>query len=105
MSTHATVFTTVDDKVLGIYVHFDGYTDALGRILEENYVCHDDVVLLIEEGDASYIGATIEDSEFYANRGEDLRIWSSDSIEEFISEHGHSYNYYFDPETDEWEVM
>ena len=105
MSTHATIFTTHEDSVIGIYVHFDGYEDALGKTLEENYVDYDDVVQLIEQGDASYIGATIEDSEFYANRGEVLQIWESDSIEDFVNEHGHSYNYFFNPEDEEWELL
>jgi len=105
MSTRATISTEIEGEIKGIYVHFDGYEDGVGKILEDNYLDYDYVVQLIEQGAASYMGNSIEDCDFYYDRGEPLEIYEAEDTEDFITKFGESYNYFFDPETESWEIL
>lgn len=105
MSTRATISTEVDGEIKGIYVHFDGYEDGVGKTLEDHYLDYDYVVQLIEQGSASYIGDAIEDCSFYYDKGEPLEIYEAETTEDFVSKFGEVYNYFFDPEDEEWVLL
>lgn len=104
MATRGTVFTFHDGSYVGIYNHFDSYPEDLGKTLKENYDNINIVKRLIFNGDSSYICETIEDSKFYADSGEPVSVSRADSIKEFVSLHGEDYNYFFNPETNKWEI-
>jgi len=104
MATRGTVFTLANNKVVGIYNHFDSYPSELGRILKEHYNSYEDVLDLISHGDSSYIGRTIEDSKFYSSDGEPIVPCRAQSVDQFIIHHGQEYNYFFDPLTNEWKT-
>lgn len=54
MSTRSTVsLLTNDNKVMSVYVHFDGYLSHNGAILTQQYTNYDDVFKLVSLGDMS----------------------------------------------------
>ena len=53
-------------KVKVIYVHCDGYPYGVGKCLVDHYNTAQLAALLFNHGDASYLGATIEESSFYS---------------------------------------
>jgi hypothetical protein len=53
-----------------IYCHWDGYLSNNGRILKHHYDTEDKVRELIEQGDLSSLGNTIEETVSYRDRGE-----------------------------------
>ena len=53
-------------KVKVIYVHSDGYPYGVGKCLVDHYNNRQLAALLFEHGDASYLGATIEECSFYS---------------------------------------
>ena len=61
-------------KVKVIYVHSDGYPYGVGKCLIDNYNKRELAELLFNQGDASYLGDTIDECSFYGrdwNREED----------------------------------
>ena len=86
MSTHATIaIKNEDGSVDSIYCHHDGYMSHCGSMLSNHYTTPQKVRELIELGDMSSLGETIEDSVFYCrDRGEDLNIGNDASIEDFL---------------------
>ena len=105
MAANATIFTIVDDIVQGICVHDVGDFEGLEDNLRDNYFTHDDVVSLIERGAAEYIGESVDDCEFYADDGELLDIYEADDVQEFLDEFAESVNFFFNPDTESWEVL
>lgn len=98
MSTRSTIWIKNQDSFEGIYCHFDGYLDGVGKTLFEHYNREELVRKLISQGDASYIGETIEDSRFYHTwRNEDLHIFKCRSLLSGKSDF-EEYNYLFDGE-------
>lgn len=62
-------FVKPDKPYIGIYCHFDGYPDGVGKYLNEFYNSYDDVLNLILCGSISYVPVTANDTEaFYAFR-------------------------------------
>lgn len=62
-----------DSTVTGVYCHFDGYLEGVGRTLQENYADLATVRKLVALGDLSSLGPTLEpeDTVAYArDRGE-----------------------------------
>ena len=53
-------------KVKVIYVHCDGYPYGVGKCLVDHYNNRQLAALLFEHGDASYLGATIDECSFYS---------------------------------------
>ena len=53
-------------KVKVIYVHSDGYPYGVGKCLVDNYNNRQLAALLFKQGDASYLGDTIDECSFYA---------------------------------------
>jgi hypothetical protein len=74
------------DVCKSVYCHYDGYLDYTGRILLEHY---DSIKAneLIARGDNSGIKETLEEMNFYADRGEEDVSWQvAHSFEEFLGQ-------------------
>jgi len=52
-------------KVKVIYVHSDGYPYGVGKCLVDNYNRRELAELLFNQGDASYLGDTLDECSFY----------------------------------------
>ncbi len=62
-----------DGTVEAVYCHWDGYPSHNGRILLENYTTFEKTNKLLELGQISSLGKTIEETTFYCrDRGEKL---------------------------------
>jgi hypothetical protein len=63
-----------DGTVTSIYCHFDGYIDGVGKILQENYNTREKMEQLIDLGDISSLGKTIEETvAYHRDRGEEFQ--------------------------------
>lgn len=75
MSTRSNVLIELPDgQVKAIYVHSDGYTSGVGKILMNSYNSYDKALKLFDYGDASYLDDTIDTCSFYSrdwNRGDE----------------------------------
>ena len=66
MSTNSTIAIRNDDGTYRhIYCHWDGYLEGVGLTLLENYTTKEQVNELLDLGDCSTLGESLEDSEFY----------------------------------------
>ena len=79
-----------------VYCHYDGYLDYTGRILLAHY---DSTAAnaLIARGDNSGVKETIEDMNFYSDRGEDNVSWQvAHTFDEFLEQvQGCGCEYYY----------
>lgn len=101
MSTNASVHVKdVSGKVRSIYVHWDGYLSHVGRLLRDNYNTQRAAAELIEMGDCSSLGETLDDSEFYnRDRNEswsDVQPTESDDLQSSLELNSQEFDYYFD---------
>ena len=84
MGTRSLVAVMHGDVCKSVYCHYDGYLDYTGRILHKHY----DSTLanqLIARGDNSGIKETLEEMNFYADRGEEDVSWQvAHTFEEFL---------------------
>jgi hypothetical protein len=84
MGTRSLVAVMHGDVCKSVYCHYDGYLDYTGRILNKYY----DSTLanqLIARGDNSGVKETLEEMNFYADRGEDNVSWQvAHTFEEFL---------------------
>lgn len=106
MSTNSTIaILNEDGTVTGIYCHWDGYVEANGRLLTENYNDEDSVRNLLELGDLSYLEETLDDTCAYARDRGDRKINARtyDDWTDLMIRMGESYNYLFVP-GDGWRV-
>jgi hypothetical protein len=86
MGTRSRVAVMHGDVCKSVYCHFDGYLDYTGRILQEHYdsVRAND---LVSRGDNSGVKETVEEMNFYADRGEEDVDWAvAHSFEEFLDQ-------------------
>lgn len=75
MSTRSRVGYFEDGFIRSVYCHNDGYLEHVGHILFEHYPTLDDVKALVNLGDLSSLGETLETTRSYHNwRGEDIII-------------------------------
>lgn len=65
MATRSVIALSDHNGVHAIYCHWDGNIESVGRILQENYTCKDDIEELISNGDLSSLGNSIDECEFY----------------------------------------
>jgi hypothetical protein len=78
-----------------VYCHYDGYLDYTGEILQKHY----DSTLanaLVARGDNSGVKETLEEMNFYADRGEEDVSWQvAHTFDEFLEQvqncHGEYY--------------
>jgi hypothetical protein len=86
MGTRSRVAVMHGDVCKSVYCHYDGYLDYAGRILLEHY---DSTAAnaLIARGDNSGIKETLEEMNFYADRGEDNVSWKvAHTFDEFLEQ-------------------
>jgi hypothetical protein len=74
------------DVCKSVYCHYDGYLDYTGEILNKHY----DSTLanaLVARGDNSGVKETLEDMNFYSDRGETDVSWQvAHTFEEFLEQ-------------------
>jgi hypothetical protein len=87
MSTNASISIQENKKITTIYNHWDGYIEALGETLIQNYTDPEKVKKLIELGDASSIGKTVEPSKLTQKFGFDGSL--SDEFKALSSKQKH----------------
>ncbi len=96
MGTRSRVAVMHGDVCKSVYCHYDGYLEYTGKILYKHY---DSTAAnaLIARGDNSGVHETIEEMNFYADRGEDNVSWQvAHSFEEFLDQvHGCGGEYYY----------
>ena len=86
MGTRSRVAVMHGDVCKSVYCHYDGYLDYAGRILQSHY----DSTLanaLIARGDNSGVKETLEEMNFYSDRGEEDVSWQvAHTFEEFLEQ-------------------
>ena len=76
-----------DGTVESIYCHFDGYLSHNGEILQEHYSTKEKMEKLIELGDISQLGDTLEETvAYHRDRGEDLNINTHPNVASLFEE-------------------
>lgn len=60
MSTRSAIITQIPDGFLGVYCHFDGYPEGVGRTLQDHYQDQDKIRRLVELGTLSSLGERVE---------------------------------------------
>jgi hypothetical protein len=86
MGTRSRVAVMHGDVCKSVYCHYDGYLDYAGRILLEHY---DSTAanLLVARGDNSGVKPSIEEMNFYSDRGEEDVSWQvAHTFEEFLEQ-------------------
>ena len=86
MGTRSRVAVMHGDVCKSVYCHYDGYLDYAGRILLEHY---DSTAAnaLVARGDNSGVKETIDEMNFYSDRGETDVSWQvAHSFEEFLEQ-------------------
>ena len=95
MGTRSRVAVMHGDVCKSVYCHYDGYLDYTGRVLLENY---DSTRAneLIARGDNSGVKPTIDEMNFYADRGEEDVSWRvAHSFEEFLEQVQNCWGEYY----------
>ncbi len=91
------------------YCHWDGHPNHNGKILVENYNTEDKVFQLLEKGDMSSLGKTLDNSVFYySNCGEDLNKHESLSytdLKNTAKDVDCEYIYVFFPDENVWRYV
>ena len=96
MGTRSRVAVMHGDVCKSVYCHYDGYLEYTGEILHKYY---DSTAAnaLIARGDNSGVKETVEEMNFYADRGEEDVSWQvAHSFEEFLDQvQGCGGEYYY----------
>jgi len=96
MGTRSRVGVMHGDVVKSVYCHYDGYLSCTGKILQQHY---DSVKAnaLVARGDNSGIHETLEEMNFYSDRGEEDVSWQvAHTFEQFLDQvHGCGGEYYY----------
>ena len=86
MGTRSRVGVMHGNVCKSVYCHYDGYLDYTGEILQKHY----DSTLanaLVARGDNSGVKETLEEMNFYADRGETDVSWQvAHTFEEFLEQ-------------------
>ena len=95
MGTRSRVAVMHGDVCKSVYCHYDGYLDYTGRILLAHYNSTA-ANLLIARGDNSGVKETLEEMNFYSDRGEENVSWRvAHSFEEFLEQVNNCYGEYY----------
>jgi hypothetical protein len=88
MGTRSTIALEYADGTVGqIYCHWDGYLDNNGMILHKHYQDPFKVREMLDEGDMSSLGDSVESCTFYKERGEVCPQHMFKNYDEYVSEH------------------
>jgi hypothetical protein len=83
------------DVCKSVYCHYDGYLSYTGEILNKYY----DSTLanaLVARGDNSGVKETLEEMNFYSDRGEEDVSWQvAHTFEEFLEQVGNCFGEYY----------
>ena len=86
MGTRSRVGVMHGDVVKSVYCHYDGYLEHTGKVLLKHYdsaKAND----LVSRGDNSGVQPTIEEMNFYSDRGETDVDWAvASTFEEFLEQ-------------------
>ena len=86
MGTRSRVAVMHGDVCKSVYCHYDGYLDYTGRILLSHYDSSA-ANALIARGDNSGVKETVEEMNFYSDRGEENVSWQvAHTFEEFLEQ-------------------
>ena len=86
MGTRSRVAVMHGDVCKSVYCHYDGYLDYTGRILLSHYDSSA-ANALIARGDNSGVKETVEEMNFYSDRGEEDVSWQvAHTFEEFLEQ-------------------
>jgi len=86
MGTRSRVAVMHGDVCKSVYCHFDGYLQYTGEILFKHYDSAR-ANLLVSMGDNSGVKETVEEMNFYRDRGEEDVSWQvAHSFEEFLEQ-------------------
>lgn len=104
MSTRSHIGIKDSRGITGIYCHFDGYPEGVGRILLENYDTEDKVNALIAKGDMSSLGTSIKECDFYKEgpATEPYTIPDCEDVREKYYQSGKWVDYSYLFENGEW---
>ncbi|WP_271006944.1 hypothetical protein [Listeria seeligeri] len=69
MSTRAFIIQKIDNQFKGIYLHFDGFIDYTGVILQQAYNTEEKVTKLVQLGSCSVLGYSTEPPEVVRRYG------------------------------------
>ena len=95
MGTRSRVAVMHGNVCKSVYCHYDGYLDYTGRILLAHYNSTA-ANLLIARGDNSGVKETLEEMNFYSDRGEEDVSWRvAHSFEEFLEQVQGCYGEYY----------
>jgi hypothetical protein len=96
MGTRSRVGVMHGDKCKSVYCHYDGYLDYTGELLHKYY---NSVAAnaLVARGDNSGVQETVDEMNFYTDRGEeDVSYIVAHTFEEFLEQvHGCGAEYYY----------
>jgi len=85
MSTRSLIACKNQDETFNaVYCHFDGYLDGVGKVLSDNYLTEESANNLISRGDMSTLGKTLDECDFYTNRGETLKVRRNLTFEQLM---------------------
>ena len=87
MATRSTIALDTKEGFMAIYCHWDGYPDeegGVGETLKSFYSTFEQAKSLVEKGDLSTLGNTLESSEFYADKGEELKVETFKSFSDWL---------------------
>ena len=86
MGTRSRVGVMHGDVVKSVYCHYDGYLKYTGEILHKHYDSTK-ANLLVSLGDNSGVKESVEEMNFYKDRGEEDVSWQvAHSFEEFLEQ-------------------
>lgn len=115
MSTRSAIIMKTDNpdglkRYRGIYCHFDGYIDYVGKVLKEHYTDIDKVQALIDLGDISILDTEISPNPtlphsfnnrqkgvvlaYHRDRGEPLHIAFGPTAKNVANQIGHNDHVY-----------
>jgi len=103
MSTRATIACKQDDgRYAAIYLHFDGYPDHAGRVLEQNYTSIESARALVAGGDIRSL-ANDGTPERFTDGNRTVVMPTRAALHEFARNCGTEYVYLF--ENGRWDCM
>ena len=103
MGTRSRVGVMHGSTCKSVYCHYDGYLEYTGKLLLENYTSSL-ANQLVALGDNSGVQKTLEDMNFYSDRGEEDVSWQvAHTFEEFLEQvHNCGGEYYYIMRDGEW---
>jgi hypothetical protein len=105
MSTRSRIGIQLDNSIVSVYHHWDGYPEGVGKTLNQHFTTKEQVTELIDGGDLSTImpvhdwdGNKVETPFplYYSERGDqNVEPRMDESLEDYLSD-GEEYAYLFD---------